>query len=426
MKKVAGVLIIMMALLLSASIALAGKDFDNSNTNNNNQGQNQSVDLGGQNQNSIHLDFSQHGDNIASEFPFVPGNTGFFPPNYFPGYERQVNDLKSGDILLAIDEVTPNSFKTFKRMMISERGEKFFDELEKSVIYHPDVQFTFPASERICFIAKLDGRDIRELKRVGTLTLDSKFLGKEGDFGQLAMRQDLFLFGGYQALQYGANVAIPVDAFRAYITPSGTTKGVGASVGFLQEIGSLFGISAGGQIEKSQQKTVMRGDAEVTFLLFHAENLETFLHPPRVEERPKPKVRKSVCSKEEATEISKKIATEENIFCPNLNLQNFEKHLRIAFLDIDMYACTKDKTFLRQTYKIEKTGKVYRGAIGHFRQAEKNLKYLKGERRSEAKLEMIQAYEAWTTAICIVYGRTTADRFAQDHDIRTYHTDFAQ
>lgn len=102
--------------------------------------------------------------------------------------------------------------------------------------------------------------------------------------------------------------------------------------------------------------------------------------------------------------------------CPNLGLKNLDKHLTLAYLDIDMYLCTGDATFLGEEYIVEKSGVKYKGAVGHFKMAEKNYSYLKkGQLNSAVEMKMGEAYKVWGWIIFHLHGENDADRFAYSH-----------
>ncbi|MFA6383497.1 MAG: hypothetical protein WCX17_03670 [Parcubacteria group bacterium] len=407
---------VVLAMLLPANFVFACEDDNGDNSHHGDQGKSINAEA------NININNRTYGD-----FPYVPGMPGVYPPNYFPGYERQVNDLSSEDIIKTIDNVTEAGFETFKRILIEERGEKFFKRLESSVSFHPDITATFPASKEVRIISKksMERYDLSMLKKIGTIAADSK-LEIEGEFDSLTYRQDLLMFCGQKVLKYGANIIVPdLDSFRAYITPSGTTKGAGASVGFLKALGSLFGITGSAQYETTTQKTVMRGDASVTYQLYHVDDIERFLHPPKetprplmvekpmaVVEKPKPEPEKTFCGWiwEKILEYKQKC-----VECERWCFNNLENRVVLQKLFIELYVCTGKM----HTKYLEEAMENHRIAVDNYT----NGGDIKKHQPAADKL-MAEADYFHSGCISILKNEGAAIKFAQEKKLERYATDF--
>ncbi len=434
MKRMAVLVVLLVVMIFSTNLVFAGGD-GSKNENELNQGQQQ-----GQ-KNSINQDFSSHGDNINGVIPIVPPLPGMYPPNYSLSYNQQVNNLPMELVIMATPVITQAGYERFKKEIIKTKGEDFYAKLEKNIrsglrpgVTNPKI---YPPSQAVHAVLDLKPYDVSVLEPMGTYTSDTQ-LEEEGNFYVQTYRQEQHMAVGIAVMEYGANVIVPYATFRAYITPSGSAWGIGGSGGLLKTISSfLVGASIAPQYEKMNQKTTMRVDSAVTYVLFHTDNIEAFLHPPKVVEtkqtppapvieQPKPEEpKKPVC---DAKEILKQIIVGEETPCPPLGLDNMKRHLRIADKDIEMFLCIGSKNFLEEKYVIEETGKKYRGAIGHFERAMENYKYIGDTRkyktdpnyRRDVDQLKTDAYGKWAWCILQLKGEASADAFAGSKGLKKY------
>jgi hypothetical protein len=193
---------------------------------------------------------------------------------------------------------------------------------------------------------------------MGSVALDSK-LNTEGAFELQVYREDLQMFGGLYVMTFGGNVLVPKDSSRILITPSGTTKGASVSGGLLKWFGAFVGLSATGQIESSEQKTLMRSETAVTYQVYHVDDMDAFLRSREVVKiQAEAEVKPTACNPEPIREEiwgnkSKGInGVEKDIEeCIFFSRQNLDHRAKAAYLYAEYYVCTgkQDKTLLEKS-----------------------------------------------------------------------------
>ena len=112
--------------------------------------------------------------------------------------------------------------------------------------------------------------------------------------------------------------------------------------------------------------------------------------------------------------------------CPPLGFKNMVGHLKKADLDIEMFVCGGDKSFLDNTYVVEATREKFLGAIGHFERAELNYKAIRGTdaNKAEAKKLMDEAYKKWSVSVLKVSGVEAQWDHARKYKLKNVPTEF--
>jgi hypothetical protein len=380
------------------------------------QGQGQSQQNGGSN--SVSIDQSSNGNVFSTNFPFVPGNPSMFPPGYFPGYERQVNDMSSKQVVEVIGRVSQASFARYKARIVSRHGEDDFKKMQENIYVRPALpgDNCQPVSEVLIIKTLPDGAVLPQPMGFvsGDTWLTDKQL-KKRQYQYLPYTEDIHMRVGVEVLSEGVNVMMWIpegDFFRAYITPNGKQWGIGASGGAIQAFGELLtGLSLGPQYTSANQSTTMVGGKALKYVCFHVDNLEAFLHPPvKVEvvtPAPVPEPKKPVCN---PNEIWLRIQTylELCLNCPKPCLNNVMGRGYAGLSFEDYIHCTGEKKF-------------YADAIEQFKKAEKD--YLTGYEPSGAKTKdvkgardmMARIYYNWSLSIRETEGKERQYAFVRLH-----------
>ena len=238
----------------------------------------------------------------------------------------------------------------------------------------------------------------------------------------------------------GVNALIKMDKYF-WTKADAASKGGGISVGLLRVLDTITGGSFsvnGGVTYANSMEFVAGGEmymalrlSENPCLTPEPEEETTEVETSGVPEQPAPEL---TC---DVTTTLEEIYKLEGTKCPNLKLDNFDRHRALANGYIDAYACTEDETFLENKYVIEETGKEFMGASGHFARMEYNLyssvknkkgeiifkrdkqgkpifnPLIKGDDRKNAITEMREAYKTWAGVVYVLEGEESAAKFVK-------------
>ena len=264
----------------------------------------------------------------------VEGGKAFLPAG---AYGHPIEAINVGGarvpVIKVIREMTMENFHTFKRVKAKVNGDKVVKKMEKNIIPRPVLTKTFPQTPKIYFVSDLPADSKVDI--LGILTYDTR---KDKKFPVLP--QEVLMFCGKDSMEFGANVAIPIDQhFRAYFLPEGFEFSLGGLVSKVFLGGSNpSGASLAPHGGITNQQNTMRGEAGVTFALLRVEDVENIF-------RPRP-VQTVTLVFDPCEEIRKRIRerNSELIKCPNPIQDNAELRYEQSFDSILLYRCTNDET----------------------------------------------------------------------------------